>query len=67
MALAQGIICLFRNGLASSGNYMTDSNLNFWGELVVPAGVSICFGFALLVWLRDEIRAEPEDNEKDRR
>jgi hypothetical protein len=41
---------------------MTDQNLNFWGELVVPVGVGICFGVALLVWLRDELRAEPEDD-----
>jgi len=39
---------------------MTDSDLNFWGLLVVPAGVSICFGVALLVWLREEFRAGPD-------
>jgi hypothetical protein len=44
---------------------MTDSNLNFWGLLVVPVGVSICFGVGLLVWLRDEIRAGSKENEKD--
>jgi hypothetical protein len=43
---------------------MTDSNLNFWGLLCVPVGVTICFGLALLVWLRDELRAGPEDEEK---
>jgi hypothetical protein len=42
---------------------MEDTNYNFWGLLVVPVGVSICFGFALLVWLRAEIRAEPEDKQ----
>jgi hypothetical protein len=39
---------------------MTDTNLNFWGLIAVPVGVSICFGVALLVWLRDEIRAPKE-------
>jgi hypothetical protein len=43
---------------------MEDTNYNFWGLIVVPVGVSICFGFALLVWLRDELRAEPEEEEK---
>jgi hypothetical protein len=43
-------------------NHMTDQNLNFWGELVVPVGLLICFGVALVVWLRDELRAEPEDD-----
>ncbi|HEX4122861.1 MAG TPA: hypothetical protein VH619_19775 [Verrucomicrobiae bacterium] len=40
---------------------MTDSNLNFWGVIGVPVGLAICFGVALLVWLRDELR-----NDKDR-
>jgi hypothetical protein len=39
---------------------MEDTNLNFWGELVVPVGVAICFGLALLVWLRDEFRARSD-------
>jgi hypothetical protein len=39
---------------------MTDTDLNTWGLIAVPVGVSICFGVALLVWLRDEIRAPKE-------
>ncbi len=39
---------------------MTDTDLYFWGLIAVPVGVSICFGIALLVWLRDEIRAPKE-------
>jgi len=42
---------------------MTDGDLNFWGWLVVPAGVSICFGLALLVWLREECRAASEEKQ----
>jgi len=30
----------------------------------VPVGISICFGVALLVWLRAELRAGPEDDDK---
>jgi hypothetical protein len=44
---------------------MTDTNLNYWGELVVPVGVSICFGLALLVWLREELRPGTKDNPKE--
>ena len=36
---------------------MTDTDLNFWGMIAVPVGVSICFGLALLSWVRDEWRA----------
>jgi hypothetical protein len=43
---------------------MTDTNLNVWGLLSVPVGVSICFGVALLVWLRDEIRAGSEEKQE---
>ncbi len=46
---------------------MEDTNLNLWGLIVVPVGLVICFGLALLVWLRQELNAEPEDKPKDRR
>jgi hypothetical protein len=45
---------------------MTDTNLNFWGLIVVPVGVSICFGAALLVWLRDEFGARAEEKKNPR-
>ncbi len=41
---------------------MTDTDLNLWGLIVVPVGVTICFGLPLLVWLLQELRAEPEDD-----
>lgn len=47
--------------------HMTETNLNIWGELVVPVGVAICFGFALLVWVRDEVRAQREEKNPNRR
>jgi hypothetical protein len=46
---------------------MTDTDLNLWGLIVVPVGVSICFGFALLVWLRAEFRARAEEEREARR
>jgi hypothetical protein len=36
---------------------MHDTNLAYWGLWVVPLGLAICFGYALLVWLREEWRA----------
>jgi hypothetical protein len=39
------------------GGFMTDTDLALWGMIVVPVGVALCFGPALLVWLRDEFRA----------
>jgi hypothetical protein len=65
MAGAQGIICLFRTKGASWRAYMTDSNLNIWGELCVPVGLLICFGVALVVWLREEIRAGSKDSQRE--
>jgi hypothetical protein len=32
--------------------------------IVVPLGVAICFGPALLVWLRDEFRARAAEKHK---
>ena len=46
---------------------MEDTNLNFWGELVVPVGLVICFGVALCVWLVEELRAGSEEKKKNSR
>ena len=43
---------------------MTDTDLALWGMIVVPLGVAICFGPALLVWLRDELRAGAAEKQK---
>jgi hypothetical protein len=43
---------------------MTDTNLAYWGMIVVPIGVAICFGPALLVWLREEFRASADEKKK---
>lgn len=44
--------------------FMTDTDLALWGMIVVPLGVAICFGPALLVWLRDELRASAAERQK---
>jgi hypothetical protein len=49
--------CASLSRAASCRLSMDESNLNFWGEIAVPVGVAICFGVALLVWLREEFRA----------
>ncbi len=43
---------------------MDDTNLAFWGMVVVPLGVALCFGPALLLWLRDELRASATEKQK---
>jgi hypothetical protein len=45
---------------------MTNSDLNFWGELVVPVGVSICFGIALVIWFFQELREGKVERELSR-
>ena len=51
--------------LRHSGAFMTDLDLATWGLIVVPIGVAICFGPALLVWFFQELRAEPEDKPQE--
>ena len=36
---------------------MTDTNLAYSGLWLVPLGLAICFGPALIAWLRAEIKA----------
>ena len=35
--------------------------------IVVPVGLAICFGPAVLVWLREELRAGKLEKQKSRR
>jgi hypothetical protein len=35
---------------------MHDTDLAFWGLWVVPLGLAICFGYPLLIWLREELK-----------
>ena len=34
------------------------ADLNYWGFIAMPVGVVICFGPALLVWLKAEYRSD---------
>jgi len=37
---------------------------NYWGIMVVPIGILICFGPALLVWLKAEMKSDSPDKHK---
>ena len=42
---------------------MLDSiDTNIWGFLAVPVGVVVCFGPALIVWLKQEYFSGPPEN-----
>ena len=34
-------------------------DMNYWGLVVVPLGVAMCFGPAVLVWFFAELRTPP--------
>jgi len=36
-------------------------DVNLWGIFVVPIGLTICFGPALFVWLKEELRSGASD------
>ncbi len=56
----------FLRRAGSFGKEMTNNDYNFWGELVVPVGVSICFGVALVVWFFQELKLGKEERELSR-
>jgi hypothetical protein len=37
-------------------------NSNIWGFLAVPVGVVVCFGPALVVWLKEEYFPRPPED-----
>ena len=39
---------------------LLNGDLSIWGVLAMPVGVAICFGPALVVWLKDELKSEEE-------
>ena len=45
---------------------MTDTDLSLWGIAVVPLGLLICFGPAMLVWLKEEMAAGAAEKKKNR-
>jgi len=40
---------------------------NLIGLVIVPIGLSLCFGPALLVWLREELKASAAEKKKKNR
>jgi hypothetical protein len=38
-----------------------ETDLNLWGIFVVPVGVLLCFGPALIAWVLAEGKTPPED------
>jgi len=34
---------------------LLNGDLSIWGVLAMPLGVTLCFGPALLVWLKEEL------------
>ena len=46
---------------------LLNGDLSIWGVIALPVGVAICFGPALFMWLKAELRTEPVDKDEDRR
>jgi hypothetical protein len=44
---------------------LLNGDLSIWGVLAMPLGVTLCFGPALLVWLKEELRSpeKPKDHQ----
>lgn len=40
---------------------------NYWGIWIVPVGLVLCFGPALVVWIREELRSKPTDKDSKER
>ncbi len=47
-----------RRAMSDSLLSLLNGDLSIWGVIAMPVGVAICFGPALFVWLRAELRAE---------
>jgi len=43
---------------------LLNGDLSIWGVLAMPTGVVLCFGPALLVWLRQELGASEKDKDR---
>jgi len=41
-------------------------DMNYWGLVVVPIGVAICFGPALIAWVKAEWFTDTQSEKKDR-
>jgi hypothetical protein len=45
-------------------SFLTDPNL--WDILAMPFGLTLCFGPALVVWLRAELRDQPSPKDREK-
>ena len=46
---------------------LLNGDLSIWGVIAMPVGVAICFGPALVVWLKEELRDQPKDKNEEGR
>jgi hypothetical protein len=44
-----------------------DTDLSLWGVFAMPVGLTLCFGPALFVWIRMELKAESPKKDKNRK
>jgi len=42
---------------------LLNSDLSIWGVIGMPVGVAICFGPALFMWLRAELKSPEKDKD----
>lgn len=45
-------------------SFMHDTDLAYWGLWVVPLGLAICFGYAIVIWLCEELRVDDKENKR---
>ena len=46
---------------------LLNGDLSIWGVIAMPLGVAICFGPALAVWLKEEMRGGDGEEKDDHR
>jgi len=46
---------------------LLNGDLSIWGVIAMPIGVAICFGPALAVWLKEEMRGGDGEKKEDHR
>src|ERR1044071_5789481 len=51
---------LFMESLTS----LLNGDLSIWGVIAMPIGVMICFGPALIVWLKEEFKSGDDDSDR---
>ena len=54
-----------QNSIMESIVSLLNGDLSIWGVIAMPVGVAICFGPALVMWLKEELKSDEET--KDRR